>query len=218
MWFSHGFSVDLLFNTLILCLGFISFCLGGYFTYLSYFKQPQFSYLPVDDEWRSYLGELVNRAKTPSVASALPEAFFVDVSGAVERPGVYQISGESRVQDALLMAGGFLPQASQQFIHQELNLSRKIQDQEKIYVPLEGEEITSKAVKPSVQNTSSGETKISLDSASLEDLMALEGIGEKRAEAILAGYPYASEQDFLERSGLSRTLAQELLQSWITLE
>jgi len=218
MWFAHGISVDLVFNVLIMSLGALSFCLGGYFTYLSYFRQPQFSYIPVNDQWHSYLGELVDRAQSQTEATSSPTAFFVDVGGAVAKPGVYQISSDGRIQDALLMAGGFLPQASKQFIHQDLNLSRKIQDQEKIYVPLEGEEIRADSVLPSVQGRNSGNSKLSLGSASLDDLMALEEIGEKRAESILAGYPYADEEDFLERSGLSRTLAQELLQNKITLE
>ena len=213
MWFSQGLSIELIFNLLIFLLGIASFSLGGYFTYQSYFRQPSSTFIPANAEWQSYLGELVNRAQLSGEESSA-SASFVDISGAVEKPGVYQISNKGRVQDVVLMAGGFLPQANKQFIHQKLNLSRKISDQEKIYIPLEGE-----GFSPSVEvlNEKSVDKRISLGNTTTEELMLLEGIGEKRAESILAGIPYQSEEDFLERSGLSRNLAQELLESYISL-
>ncbi len=218
MWFTQGLSIDFIWNTGLLLLGLISFCLGGFFTYQSYFKHPQFSYIPANEEWRSYLGELVDQSQNQASNESTASAIFVDVSGAVTKPGVYQVNQDSRVQDALLLAGGFLPQAKKQYIHQSLNLSHKLHDQEKIYIPLEGEDVPSALNQNQSQQPGNQTNKLSLSNATQEDLMELEGIGEKRAQDILAGAPYRDKEDFLERSGLSRNLAQELLENSIILE
>ncbi|GFP24267.1 competence protein ComEA [Candidatus Hakubella thermalkaliphila] len=61
----------------------------------------------------------------------------VHVSGAVQRPGVYELREGMRVIDAIEMAGGGTEKSD---IHQ-LNLAETLYDGQKIYVPAKGEEI-----------------------------------------------------------------------------
>lgn len=63
----------------------------------------------------------------------------VDVSGAVNDPGVYEVSGGAVVGDVLSMAGGVKNEASASWVSRYLNLSDKIKDSEKIYIPFEWE-------------------------------------------------------------------------------
>ena len=94
----------------------------------------------------------------------------VDISGAVKKPGIYQLQQNTRFADAVSLAGGFSSEADMQYVAQTLNLARLLKDQEKIYVPFLGEKLSL-----TVSN------KISINRASLEELMLIKGIGEKNS-------------------------------------
>ncbi len=64
---------------------------------------------------------------------------FVDLSGAVSKPGVYELSPGARVGDLLALGGGVDNDASAKWISKNLNLSKKLEDSSKIYVPFEWE-------------------------------------------------------------------------------
>ena len=61
--------------------------------------------------------------------------FYVDISGAVINPGVYEVKQGTRVGELLSMAGGASDEASSMWISRNLNLSKKVEDSSKIYIP-----------------------------------------------------------------------------------
>jgi len=63
----------------------------------------------------------------------------VDISGAVLKPGVYEVENGSRVGDLLALAGGANGDASATWVSRNLNLSKKLEDSSKIYIPFEWE-------------------------------------------------------------------------------
>jgi competence protein ComEA len=66
-----------------------------------------------------------------------PAEVYVDISGAVTLPGVYKLENGSRVIDALKQAGPLTSEASSTWVSQNLNLSERVYDTQKIYVPFE---------------------------------------------------------------------------------
>lgn len=200
----------------IAILGLFSLGIGGYFTYDTHFRHPQYSYLPVDEEWKQHLRDVVAvaQAAEASPGSVGPKKVVVDVSGAVEKPGVYELSTPARVQDAVLMAGGFLEDSDKRFIHQELNLASQVQDQQKLYIPFTGEEQATAGSSTSPVLAQA----VTVNTATEKQLQEIDGIGEKRSEAILAGRPYTSSDDFFSRSGLSQSLAELVLQELPSFE
>src|SRR6185503_4573054 len=66
--------------------------------------------------------------------TSLPH-IVIDVEGAVQKPGVYTLPGDSRVQDAISAAQGFAKDADEQKIASSLNLAAKLSDATKIYIP-----------------------------------------------------------------------------------
>lgn len=108
---------------------------------------------------------------------------YVQIDGAVKKPGVYTFSEESRVYELIEAAGGLLPEAYDLGINQ----AKRLTDGEKIYVYTK-EEIENGAETTDTQNPR-GQTddgKVNINTASVEELMTLSGIGETRAKDIIA--------------------------------
>lgn len=108
---------------------------------------------------------------------------YVQIDGAVKKPGVYTFSEESRVYELIEAAGGLLPEAYDLGINQ----AKRLADGEKIYVYTK-EEIENGAGTTDTQNPK-GQTddgKVNINTASVEELMTLSGIGETRAKDIIA--------------------------------
>ncbi len=117
-----------------------------------------------------------------------PEQWTVYVCGAVNQPGVYILSADSRLYEAVAMAGGFSKEADCSY-H---NLARTVADGERIYI-LSVEETSRLTMEQQVtgeteaaeQAGSSGNVLIDINAADREQLMELPGIGEAKASAIL---------------------------------
>lgn len=144
--------------------------------------------------WMSRQGEEVEEATTSlAETTILPQAvedkttvstvIYVDIKGEVQQPGVYQMKAENRVKDLIEAAGGFTPLADDQ----KLNLAQLLEDQMVIVVPKKGEEVNSElAQAPTSQKKEVGkEGKVNINTATVEELKTLKGIGEKKAEAII---------------------------------
>lgn len=108
---------------------------------------------------------------------------YVDVKGEVHHPGVYQMKAENRVKDLIEAAGGFTPSSDDQ----KMNLAQLLEDQMVIVVPKKGEEVNSElAQAPAPHKKEVGkEGKVNINTATVEELKTLKGIGEKKAEAII---------------------------------
>jgi competence protein ComEA len=112
---------------------------------------------------------------TTPVTIAEPE-IFVDVTGAVNRPGVYTLTGKSRVIDAIKAAGDSAPGADLSTI----NLARVLNDGEQIYV--DSTIINSSGARVS-KAVHAG--PININRATAHQLDALDGIGPVIAQRIV---------------------------------
>jgi competence protein ComEA len=107
-----------------------------------------------------------------------PARIVVDVVGAVRRPGLYRLARNARVADAVAKAGGVTPKAEIELV----NLAATISDGEQIVVPRRGVAGVA-GVGPGVAGAASG--PVHLNSATLEQLDSLPGIGPVTAQKIL---------------------------------
>ena len=105
----------------------------------------------------------------------------VDVKGAVQSPGIYDLPVGSRVNDAVQKAGGLTEQADSK----SLNLAQKVSDEALVYVPTKGEETASQQAGSGTASSTSKEKKVNLNKASLEELKQVKGLGGKRAQDII---------------------------------
>lgn len=106
---------------------------------------------------------------------------YVHVCGAVQQPGVYTLDADARVFEAIEAAGGFTEDAAEESINQ----ARILVDGEELYVPTREELLSSSTgSQPAVPAQDDG--KVNINTADVQELTTLTGIGETRARAIIA--------------------------------
>lgn len=140
--------------------------------------------------------ELTETEETPE-----PEPIYIYVCGAVALPGVYVMETGSRICDLFQEAGGLTEEAAADYWNQ----ARLLTDGEMIYVPTR-EEAVERVPEDWTAAGSQEEQKININTASVEELMTLPGIGEAKALAILAyrkeNGKFSSIEELKEISGI----------------
>lgn len=165
--------------------------------------------------------EIIETEKVMDEAST--SLIKINIKGAVKNPGVYEISDDSRVEDAVIAAGGLLGEADTSII----NLSKKLSDENVVIIYTRDEVrkikqgnvviqyIEKECNCPEYENSAcidpdilinnnqneddSSVNKVSLNKASLEELQTLSGIGEAKAKLII---------EYRETKGLFKSIEE----------
>ncbi|MBO1579195.1 helix-hairpin-helix domain-containing protein [Bacillus sp. XF8] len=132
------------------------------------------------------------------------KTIMIDIKGAVHHEGVYEMEMGARVKDGVEKAGGFLPEADMA----KVNLAQLMQDQMLLYVPKKGEQVQA-ANLPSGQ-----EGKIQINVAPKEQLEKITGIGPRKAENIMKYReehgPFQKIEDLLEVDGIGEKSLEKI--------
>ncbi len=170
--------------------------------------------------------ELDKKIKVESVCK-----LHIDISGALKEPGVFCLNEGSMIIDAVMKAGGFTKDVAYRFVSRKINLSQRLLDNQKIYIPFEQEmecktlsflpqtkevenivqnstnisQPTSE-VSSSVTTTPEKPSCININSANVSELDTLNGVGETTAKKIVEGRPYSQIEDLLKVSGIGEVL------------
>lgn len=134
------------------------------------------------------------------------EQIYVYVCGAVVKAGVYAMPKDSRIYEAIQMAGGFTEQAG----IAQINQAEVLEDEAYIYVPTKDE-----AASGAVSGKQTGQdTKIDLNRADKDELMKIPGVGEAKASQIIQ---YREEhgrfkkiEDIMNISGIKEGLFEKI--------
>lgn len=143
--------------------------------------------------------QAVDRKNTLQVNSNIVkgknEKIAVYITGAVKNPGVYYLEENSRLSNLLDICGGIESNAD----IEQINLAKKLVDSDKINIPVKQEKSEDKILdsdnSKEKENEKSSKSKVNINSASKEELMSLNGIGESTATKIIE---YRKTQKFLE--------------------
>jgi len=178
---------------------------------------PKASVISMDGEAKSEVQEenLYTETKEPEEEEVSTEkekpkaeeaAVYVYVCGAVNNPGVYELPGDSRVFQAIELAGGFTEDAYQVGV----NLADKVQDGQQLRILTQEEADGQEAASFYPEQYSAEEdvtgTKININQADSGELCELNGIGESKALAIIhyreENGPFASIEELKSVSGI----------------
>lgn len=135
---------------------------------------------------------------------------YVDVGGAVNQPGLIVLQEGARVNDAVREAGGFAEGADTSGI----NLAALLTDGEKLYVPTEGEAapVSSSAGVQGGGAASNG--LVNINTASADELDELPGVGPSTAQAIIddreQNGEFTSVEDIMRVSGIGEKKFEKL--------
>ena len=171
--------------------------------------------------WNAFSGETFQIAHEQTVApeslsasgdaqeeAAVP-VIAIHVSGAVLNPGVYELPEGSRANDAIEAAGG----ASEDAVPDALNLARVLSDGEQIIVPTVEEQERLEEAAVAGQTLDAG-GKVNINTATVEQLDSLPGVGESTAKKIIADReengPFGSPEDLKRVSGIGDKKYEDL--------
>lgn len=123
--------------------------------------------------------EVIENTDTQSDTEPTEEYVYVQLCGAVSNPGVYRILSGTRIYEAVEIAGGLSEEADTRAV----NMAKPVADEMQIYIPAIGE-TNNGTVTQFLEDTQ--KELLNINEATKEELMELPGIGESKAEAIIA--------------------------------
>lgn len=157
----------------------------------------------------------------------LQNRIYVHVCGEVALPGVYELTEGSRLYQAVEAAGGMTEQAADDFV----NMAQLLSDGMQLRIPdrSEAEKLRNSGMNTAVFENQTGitsgvdtqsgvagpgDSRVNLNTATKEQLMTLTGIGESRAEAILAyrdkSGGFKTIEDIMKVSGIKEAAFQKI--------
>lgn len=151
--------------------------------------------------------ETVSMFETETV---LENLLCIHVCGSVRNPGVYYLPEGSRVHQAVEMAGGLNDDAADSLI----NLADVLSDGEQLYIP-SVEEAENGGFRDLPERSDDG--LVNINTAGIKELTTLTGIGESKAEAIIAYREnvsaFESTEDITNVSGIGESVYEKIKDS-----
>lgn len=140
------------------------------------------------------------------------KTIYVQVSGAVVSPGVYELPEGSRVFEAIALAGGVTEEADAG----QMNQAQTVSDGEMIYVKRQGETVEEAMTQEGTFGQQE-DGKVNLNTATEEELMTLPGIGQAKAKSIIAWREekggFSKIEDLMEIEGIKEGVFSKIKDS-----
>ena len=152
------------------------------------------------------------------------EFVTVDIKGAVVNPGVYRVTKNSIVNDVIVLAGGLLEEADTS----NINLSKVVSSEMMITIYTKDEVANQNKAEAIVEEKHDDDsslneeltTLVNLNTADVEELMLLPGIGESKANLIIQYRencgPFTSKEELMYIKGIGEAIYAKL-ESYITV-
>lgn len=155
--------------------------------------------------------EVLGESTTKETDNNLKE-IVVEIAGQVEKPGVYKLTNNSRIDDLLVASGGLSKNADRVWIDKNLNRAAKLIDGQKLYIPAIGEQSKTSSAGAtgggySVAQLSNGtySNMVNINTASLSELDSLPGIGPKYGQNIIDNRPYSNINEVVSKGAIPQS-------------
>ena len=137
------------------------------------------------------------------------QPIFVDIGGAVKKPGVYQVSADTRLFEVIEMAGGLSEEADTDHV----NRASFVEDGQKIIIPVKGAENEDSLISGDTAYTAADDGLVNINTASADELRTLSGIGEVTAEKIIeyrSSKTFKSKEDIMSVDGIGEKTYEKI--------
>jgi len=143
-----------------------------------------------------------------------------EIAGEVLKPGVYKLPLGSRVEDLLVVSGGFSGNADRSWTEKYLNRAAKLSDGQKVYIPKresfdsaqdkQSDSLSAKSsggnqTVSSVLGTQNG-SLVNINTSGVSELDSLPGIGPVYAQNIVEHRPYSNVEELLSKGALKQSV------------
>lgn len=146
----------------------------------------------------------------------ISQEIVVEISGAVEKEGVYKMKMGNRIDDLLIASGGLSVNADRDFVTKKINRAAKLIDGQKIYIYQKGElsakELQGIKVDQAVLGDSSSGL-VNINTASLSELDKLSGIGPVYAQKIIDNRSYSTLEELVSKGAIGQSLFEKIKNS-----
>ncbi len=165
----------------------------------------------LNEEGNAVENEEIDTSKEASTEEKEPREIKVDISGAVKNPGVISLKEGDRLIDVINKAGGLTDKAD----INRINRSKYVHDSEKIIIYEIGQEIDYSIINNS--ESLGVDNKVNINTASKEELITLNGIGESIGENIIKyrkeNNGFKSIEDIMKVSGIGKSKFNQIKDS-----
>ena len=162
-------------------------------------------------------GDKVEVLETTKSGPESSQDLIVEISGSVEKPAVYKLPTNSRVDDLLIVSGGLSINADRDWVNKNVNRAAKLSDGQKIYIYSQSEVQSAKnsgGIKPDqeVLNVTGSEPVIlvNINTASQKELESLDGIGPVYAQKIIEQRPYSNVEELVSKGAISQKTLEKI--------
>ena len=143
----------------------------------------------------------------PSEKSNTSSEIFIHIDGEVNNPGLYKMFNGDRIDDAIRAAGGLTVDADKS----KINLAIKLTDEMKIHIYKKGESHVESI--NSLNNSTSNNKLVNINTANKEELCKLPGIGENKAKLIIEyreKHKFTKIEDITKVSGIGKKIFEKI--------
>lgn len=148
--------------------------------------------------------------EAPAMAPDEQKTIQVYICGEIKNPGVYELMPEQRLSQLVELGGGFTKNAAPE----ALNLARKLEDGEKIYVYSKEEYKEGKEPYLNSPKEEAESSLVNINKAGAEGLMTLPGIGRSKAEGIIkyreTNGPFKAIEDIMNIEGIKSGVFEKI--------
>jgi len=162
-------------------------------------------------------GDKVEVISSTTAPQGTGSDIVVEISGSIEKPGVYKMKNGDRIDDLLITAGGLSVDADRDWVTKNINRASKLSDGQKIYIYSQTEVASAnknggikldQQVLGSERSDLSG--NININTASQSELEKLNGIGPVYASNIIEHRPYSDVQELVSKEAISQKVLEKI--------
>ena len=154
---------------------------------------------------------------TATTSGQVSGEITVEIAGEILSPGVYKLSAGNRVDDLLIISGGFTADADRNWTDKYLNRAAKLTDAQKVFIPSVNQQSNILSAKNSggdqtASSTFSSDSKalINVNTASLGELDSLPGIGPVYGQSIIEHRPYSTLDELVSSGAIKQNLYDKI--------